>query len=487
MEGEESRSQPTGVGCVAWLFTVVYVGGFFVLLPKVYTILIALLPLLPRLQLEFLLNPLTLRLIYTLTLASYLCAGFFVYYRLEEWGVLPDERSGLLRYLAKVSRRSIPLWLWFGLVSHVLWGTAQVTGDGMMPTIHSGDRVVWTPVAYVVTPPERGDIILVRAAAGERFTRRIVGLPGETIGIADGRLVINNELLNESYLGNDIAPLSVQPRPLGPDEYAVLLDRRAMRKGIGMVIKRKDILGRYFLRYSPLPRFGLLPNARYIVQTPERGLQGVQAQPLVTVGWSDGWGLPIIMGIVVLSTVLGSCFVYGTKPTLVFIGKNWPVLVSVGIAVVSAILAMSLPLAPSLSITGRILFGIWILSSVMVIPLYRYMRRSRNETKARELIELARFYVSREELHSAISALQIAISTTTSDHTRSTALKLLSELQVSADLRELRERRASSELWAQHRTRHVEQLKCKEGRKPTSSLNDGCEHCSRLQDKHKYR
>lgn len=103
----------------------------------------------------------------------------------------------------------------------------------MAPTIVSGDLVVATGV-QPGTPFRRGEVVLFTApgaGVGDApFIKRVIGLPGETITLASGRVVISGAPLDEPYL----APGTVtEPPPdrtewvVASDELFVLGDSRA--------------------------------------------------------------------------------------------------------------------------------------------------------------------------------------------------------------------------------------------------------------------
>ena len=98
------------------------------------------------------------------------------------------------------------------------------------------------------------------------YIKRIIGLPGETVQIADGEIYINGEVLEESY-GREVmqdAGLAAEPITLGDDEYFVLGDNRNYssdsRDPSVALIHRKEIIGRAWLRIWPLDSFGILKH-----------------------------------------------------------------------------------------------------------------------------------------------------------------------------------------------------------------------------------
>lgn len=81
----------------------------------------------------------------------------------------------------------------------------RVKGRSMEPTLHDRDILLVTHYDRWTRPPQRFDVVICRYP-GRRgyFVKRIVGLPGDTLCIADGLLTVNGETFPESYL---IGPL----------------------------------------------------------------------------------------------------------------------------------------------------------------------------------------------------------------------------------------------------------------------------------------
>lgn len=84
---------------------------------------------------------------------------------------------------------------------------AKIPSGSMMDTIQIKDRLLGNRLAYENEDPQRGDIIIFRWPDDDKslFIKRIIGLPGETVRIEDGKVYINDstEPLEEDYLKNE--------------------------------------------------------------------------------------------------------------------------------------------------------------------------------------------------------------------------------------------------------------------------------------------
>ena len=90
------------------------------------------------------------------------------------------------------------------LIKNFLIINADVPTGSMENTILPGDRFIGNRLAYVFGEPERGDIVVFRYPDDESeiYVKRVIGLPGDTIAIEDGKIYINGstEPLQEDYL-----------------------------------------------------------------------------------------------------------------------------------------------------------------------------------------------------------------------------------------------------------------------------------------------
>ena len=107
---------------------------------------------------------------------------------------------------------------------------ARVYGHSMEPVLKDGQTVLVDKLAYRLGEPERFDVIVFRdrREEGRYYMKRSVGLPGETVQIADGRVTIDGVLLEEPSEREEIrdARRASEPVVLGQAEYFVLGDNR---------------------------------------------------------------------------------------------------------------------------------------------------------------------------------------------------------------------------------------------------------------------
>ena len=148
------------------------------------------------------------------------------------------------------------------------WGQQVSTvGDSMSPVLSNADKVLVNRIVYNASSPKRGDIIVFKPKGNESshyYTKRIVGLPGETVQILENQIYINGKKLEEDYKTTKIgtAGIAGEKLKLGGDEYFVMGDNRensedSRSADIGAV-KRSYIYGKAWFVISPKKDFGFV-------------------------------------------------------------------------------------------------------------------------------------------------------------------------------------------------------------------------------------
>lgn len=158
-----------------------------------------------------------------------------------------------------------------GLLVNFVGQRTEVDGASMEPTLADGDHLMVDKISYRFHEPERFDIVVFPFQQEENtyYIKRIIGMPGETIQIDEkGNVYVDGKILEEGYgreiIRADRRGLAAEPIKLGEDEYFVMGDNRnnssdSRVKAVGNV-KRKDIVGKAWLRIWPLSRFSVLKH-----------------------------------------------------------------------------------------------------------------------------------------------------------------------------------------------------------------------------------
>ena len=165
-------------------------------------------------------------------------------------------------------------------------GTYSVEGHSMDPTLQDGEFLFVSKLhylkvdlgklgsiipfigsdGYLLAVPSRGDIVVLknpREPVQQDLVKRIIGLPGETVEIAGGRVYIDGRLLDEPYIAG--AWTGSSPKVFVPDgEYYVLGDNRGNSsdsRSFGPVAEEM-IEGEVVASPWPPSKFGAMVGAR---------------------------------------------------------------------------------------------------------------------------------------------------------------------------------------------------------------------------------
>ena len=108
-------------------------------------------------------------------------------------------RSTLITVLLMFVVSQIPSWI----ASRNLLRFMTITGSEMVPTLNPGDCVLLRLTLDKSYSPQRNDIVTFAADEGDKSgsqwqTSRLVGLPGDSMSIANGLILINEQIVGVS-------------------------------------------------------------------------------------------------------------------------------------------------------------------------------------------------------------------------------------------------------------------------------------------------
>lgn len=153
-----------------------------------------------------------------------------------------------------------------------------IPSGSMQTTLAEGDRVLVNKLSYDVHDVNRGDVVVFEKPPGEPGTiddliKRVIALPGETVAFQDGRVYVDELLVEEPYLeagvvsrGQGAIPNCEEGAPSVdsctiPEGYVFMMgdNREASRDSrfFGPV-PESSIIGRAFLKVWPLSDIGFL-------------------------------------------------------------------------------------------------------------------------------------------------------------------------------------------------------------------------------------
>ena len=184
---------------------------------------------------------------------------------LDFFNTVEEEHKRLREVTRWISDVAIVLALALFVV-HFLGNRYTIMGNSMSPVLENGNVVFINELCYNFLEPARLDVVLFESAEDESrtFVKRIIGLPGETVQIVDGAVLIDGEAASLPD-GLDLAAipgLAKDPVTLEENEYFMLGDNRDSSEDSRFVnvgkVNRSQIVGKVWLRVSPLSELGLI-------------------------------------------------------------------------------------------------------------------------------------------------------------------------------------------------------------------------------------
>lgn len=147
-----------------------------------------------------------------------------------------------------------------------------VSGESMVPNLHTGERLLVEKVTKHFKSYERGEIVILHPPQNERveYVKRVIGVPGDIVKILECNVYISRDgmrfVLEEPYLPESLCtvggPAIREGRSLRIEDgyYFVLGDNRmkSADSRVFGVVEEDKIVGRAAFRFWPLNKVGLL-------------------------------------------------------------------------------------------------------------------------------------------------------------------------------------------------------------------------------------
>ncbi len=158
-------------------------------------------------------------------------------------------------------------------IRYFLFQPFLVKGQSMEPNFENGDYLIVDEISYRFRDPQRGEVIVFKAPHNpfQRYIKRIIGLPGETLKIEDGKVIIFQKnykplILDESnYLSPDLQTQGNVSITLAENEYFVLGDNRSASSDSRKwgPLPREKIIGRVIFRAWPFTSLTKIETPNY--------------------------------------------------------------------------------------------------------------------------------------------------------------------------------------------------------------------------------
>jgi signal peptidase I len=168
----------------------------------------------------------------------------------------PIIKKILIQGLIWIIEIAFVIFLAYFIVNHALEKTTML-GESMETTLKDQDKIIINKFAYKLAKPKRFDVIVFKQTNKEHSyynIKRIIGLPGETVQIKNGKVYINGKVLEEPFVTEPIhnSGLAAEEITLDDNEYFVLGDNRNNSEdsrfaNIGNILF-DDIIGKAWIR-----------------------------------------------------------------------------------------------------------------------------------------------------------------------------------------------------------------------------------------------
>ncbi|HEX2711044.1 MAG TPA: signal peptidase I [Candidatus Acidoferrales bacterium] len=146
-----------------------------------------------------------------------------------------------------------------------LYQPVKVEGTSMAPLLSDQERIFINKFVYRFEPIARGDVVVFwyPLDRSKSFIKRVVGLPGETVEIRQGRVYVDGQRLEEPYLPLRFTDTTTYgPVRVPEEEYFVMGDHRASSNDSRVFgpVASEYIYGRAVFAYWPVDHFGSLES-----------------------------------------------------------------------------------------------------------------------------------------------------------------------------------------------------------------------------------
>ena len=139
------------------------------------------------------------------------------------------------------------------LIHNFVFQIVRVDGPSMKPTLYTDERMAVTRFTYYFKSPQRGDIVVTKFPQDNRnYVKRIIGLPGETLEIKEGKLYIDGAVLDEPYILEPIHD-DYGPIEIAEGKYMVMGDNR------------NDSRDSRYINIGPLEEKMIVGKSQYVV------------------------------------------------------------------------------------------------------------------------------------------------------------------------------------------------------------------------------
>lgn len=148
----------------------------------------------------------------------------------------------------------------------------RIESHSMQPNFYEGQFVLVNKLAYKLGEPTRGDVVVFRNPANEDedYIKRVIGLPGDTIGFQNGEVYVNGELMDDSFTNPPTPAPNGQTLIVSPEHIFVMGDNRPNSRDSRFFgpLDEDLLVGKAWLRVWPFSSIGLVDHLELVPGVP---------------------------------------------------------------------------------------------------------------------------------------------------------------------------------------------------------------------------
>lgn len=185
------------------------------------------------------------------------------------------EAKNYLPFVLELAKIAVIAFIIVAPIRYFLFQPFIVSGASMAPNFSTGDYLIIDEISYRLSTPQRGDVVVfdasfVKGYEKQRFIKRMIGLPGETVEVKNGKVDVigvdgKTIDLKEKYLSPDLKTFGNITIKLNADQYFVLGDNRDYSYDSRMwgAVPSKYIIGKASLRIFPVNNMSQIVRPAY--------------------------------------------------------------------------------------------------------------------------------------------------------------------------------------------------------------------------------
>ncbi|NET42353.1 signal peptidase I [Okeania sp. SIO2B3] len=204
----------------------------------------------------------------------------------EEKQVNKEEQNEENPWIESIKTIGLSVILAIGIRQFVA-EARYIPSGSMLPTLQINDRLIIDKLGYKFREPQRGDIVVfnptneLKTQYKDAFIKRIVGVPEDRVELKNGKVYVNDKIVEETYVASDLNPAELEARKVNhqqtridvcppdkrflsepvtvpPDSYLVMGDNRnhSYDGRCWGFVPYENIIGRAIFRFWPLDTIG---------------------------------------------------------------------------------------------------------------------------------------------------------------------------------------------------------------------------------------